>query len=51
MKLRFDDEHGYLSSVLEALDVPVQSQVLVFSKTSFQAPRISPAHATGIVFQ
>ena len=50
MKLRFDDEHGYLSSVLEALDVPVQSQVLVFSKTSFQAPRISPRMPRALYF-
>ena len=50
VKLRFDDEHGYLSSVLEALDVPVQSQVLVFSKTSFQAPRISPRMPRALYF-
>lgn len=42
VKLAYDEEHGYLKSVLRALDIPVESQVLVFSKTSFQAPRISP---------
>ena len=36
------ESHGYLEAVLKALNVPVSSQVLVFSKTSFQAPRISP---------
>src|SRR3954451_15634006 len=50
VSLRFDDEHGYLSSVLQALDVPVQSQVLVFSKTSFQAPRISPRMPRALYF-
>ena len=42
VRLGYDDEHGYLKSVLQALDVPVESQVLVFSKTSFQAPKIAP---------
>ena len=41
---------GYLTSVLSALGVPVDSQVLVFSKTSFQAPRISPANPRAIFF-
>jgi hypothetical protein len=41
---------GYLSSVLAALDVPVDSQVLVFSKTSFQAPRINPTNPRAIFF-
>jgi hypothetical protein len=49
-KLSFDDEHGYLASVLKALDVPVESQVLVFSKTSFQAPRISPRMPRALYF-
>src|ERR1700755_1691092 len=42
VKMAYEEEHGYLSSLLKALDVPTSSQVLVFSKTSFQAPRISP---------
>jgi hypothetical protein len=50
VKLQFDDDHGYLSSVLEALNVPVESQVLVFSKTSFQAPRISPRMPRALYF-
>src|ERR1700688_4019641 len=37
-----DSSDGYLRSVLEALDVPIESQVVVFSKTSVQAARISP---------
>ena len=45
--LRYRDAHGYLEAVLEALEVPVSSQVLVFSKTSFQAPLISPRTPRG----
>lgn len=41
---------GYLESVLEALQVPVESQVLVFSKTSFQASRINPQNPRSIFF-
>ena len=41
---------GYLRSVLKALNVPVESQVLVFSKTSFQAKRISPQNPRAIYF-
>jgi hypothetical protein len=42
VKLKYEPGHGYLRSVLEALRVPVSSQTLVFSKTSFQYPKISP---------
>jgi len=41
---------GYLTSVLSALNVRLESQVLVFSKTSFQAPRIGPANPRAIFF-
>lgn len=40
--LTFDPTWGYLPSVLDALDVPVSSQGLVFSKTSLQVDRIGP---------
>ena len=40
--LAYDGRHGYLPAVLETLGVPESSQVLVFSKTSFQHTRISP---------
>jgi len=42
--------HGYLESVLELLDIPVSSQTLVFSKTSFQYPKISPRHPRALYF-
>lgn len=41
---------GYLRAVLDALHVPVESQVLVFSKTSFQASRIGPKNPRAIYF-
>ena len=41
--LSYDAKHGYLKSVLDALHIPVSSQALVFSKTSFQFPVINPA--------
>ena len=41
---------GYLRSVLEALDVPIESQTLVFSKTSFQAPKITPQNPRALYF-
>ena len=49
-KLRFDKERGYLPSVLELLNVPVSSQGLVFSKTSFQLQRITPQTPRAIYF-
>lgn len=48
--LQYDDEHGYLPSVLSALEVPVSSQVLVFSKTSLQLHRISPSRPRAVYF-
>jgi hypothetical protein len=48
--LKFDDKQGYLRSVLEALDVRVESQLLVFSKTSFQMYRISPSNPRSLYF-
>ncbi len=49
-QLIFDDEHGYLPSVLSALEVPVSSQTLVFSKTSLQLHRISPRRPRAVYF-
>jgi len=41
---------GYLPSVLKELNVPLDSQVLVFSKTSIQANHISPRAPRAIYF-
>jgi hypothetical protein len=50
IRLEPSGNSGYLRSVLAALKVPVESQVLVFSKTSFQAPRINPTNPRAIFF-
>ena len=42
VRLEYEAGRGYLRPVLRALHVPVSSQTLVFSKTSFQFPKISP---------
>jgi hypothetical protein len=50
-KLTYDEQdHGYLKSVLQLLDIPVSSQTLVFSKTSFQYPKITPEHPRALYF-
>ncbi len=49
-QLEYDSEQGYLPSLLEALDVPVSSQVLVFSKTSLQIRHIEPKQPRAIYF-
>ena len=44
------DASGYLASLLEHLGIKTDSQALVFSKTSFQAPTISPSNPRAIYF-
>ncbi len=41
---------GYLPALLKALNIPVASQVLVFSKTSLQADKIGPKTPRAIYF-
>lgn len=48
--LDYDGQLGYLKSVLAELNVPIESQVLVFSKTSLQLRRISPRTPRAIYF-
>jgi hypothetical protein len=48
--LTYDPHFGYLTSLLEHLDVPVSAQALVFSKTSFQLRRISPRSPRAVYF-
>jgi len=45
-----DSVTGYLPSVLAALDIPVSSQVLVFSRTSLQTERIAPWTPRAVYF-
>jgi hypothetical protein len=49
-KLEYDQQTGYLRSLLKELDVPLSSQVLVFSKTSLQRHRISPRSPRALFF-
>jgi hypothetical protein len=44
------DGWGYLPSLLKHLDLNIDSQVLVFSKTSFQLTRISPKTPRALFF-
>ncbi len=50
VKLEYQPPWGYLSSVLKQLGINVDSQLLVFSKTSSQVTRISPATPRAIYF-
>src|SRR5262245_16156326 len=50
VRLERDDRHGYLKSLLRELEVPISSQTLVFSKTSFQRDLISPASPRAVYF-
>jgi hypothetical protein len=48
--LRYEEKNGYLKSILELLDIPVSSQTLVYSKTSFQYKKISPEAPRALYF-
>jgi hypothetical protein len=50
IELKFEPKHGYLESVMRFLEVPVSSQTLVFSKTSFQYKKISPSSPRALYF-
>jgi hypothetical protein len=49
-QLRYEPAHGYLRAVLDALGIPVESQIAVFAKSSFQQHLINPANARAIYF-
>src|SRR4051812_7542301 len=49
-KLAHEEHFGYLRSLLAELDVPAESQMLVFSKTSLQRHRISPRTPRALYF-
>jgi hypothetical protein len=50
VSLNFRPGSGYLQSLLDRLDVTVDSQLLVFSKTSFQQRLISPRAPRAVFF-
>src|SRR5579863_4411443 len=49
-QLPFDSAYGYLPALLDALHVPVESQMAVFSKTSIQLLRIEPSNPRVLYF-
>jgi hypothetical protein len=49
-RLQFDAARGYLPSILQALSIPIESQVAVFSQTSLQAKLISAHHPRALYF-
>jgi len=50
LALTFAEPAGYLRSVLAALDVPISSQTLVFSRTSLEIFLISPQTPRALYF-
>ncbi|MFA5908888.1 MAG: hypothetical protein WC815_08940 [Vicinamibacterales bacterium] len=48
--LAFDGQQGYLRSLLSALHVPVESQVLLFSKTGVQHAFTNPQNPRALYF-
>src|SRR5688572_19543553 len=48
--LAFEQPHGFLRSLLAKLDVPVESQILLFSKTGIQHPFTSPENPRALYF-
>tara|TARA_R110002111_G_scaffold256979_3_gene324705 strand:+ start:29412 stop:30746 length:1335 start_codon:yes stop_codon:yes gene_type:complete len=52
VKLEYDRDKGtgYLASVLKSLEIPVSSQMLVFSKTSLQVKHIDPQSPRALYF-
>jgi hypothetical protein len=48
--LKYEGRHGFLLSVLEHLKVPVDSQLLLFSKTGIQNAFTSPEHPRALYF-
>jgi hypothetical protein len=49
-KLVFDEKTGYLKSVLDLLQVPVESQVMVYTQTSLQAQHVTMNNPRAIYF-
>lgn len=50
VRLTFEGRSGYLRSALGALGIPVESQMLVFSQTSFQRRRIGETNPRALFF-
>src|SRR6185436_1332361 len=49
-KLVYDEKTGYLKYVLDLLQVPVESQVMVYTQTSLQAQHIKMTNPRAVYF-
>ena len=49
-RLTFEGRSGYLQSVIDSLKLPIDSQLLVFSKTSLQARLVSASSPRSLFF-
>lgn len=49
-RLVYEEKSGYLRSVLQLLDIPVESQVLVYTQTSLQAQHVRMDNPRAIYF-
>lgn len=49
-KLHYDEQWGWLPSLLKELDIPISSQMLLFSKTSLQRNYIAPDNPRSLYF-
>jgi hypothetical protein len=50
VRIEADSRHGYLKSVLKLLDVPLESQLLVYSKTARAPDLVSPKSPRALFF-
>ncbi len=50
LRFTFDSRNGYLNSVLEALQLPIDSQLLVFSRGSLQGKLIGDQNPRAVFF-
>jgi hypothetical protein len=50
VKLKWDEQFGWLPALLDALKIPKSSQMMVFSRTSLQRQRINPRNPRAIFY-
>jgi hypothetical protein len=50
LRLAADGQSGYLRSLLQALEIPLSSQILVFSQSSVQGSRINAGNPRALYF-
>jgi len=50
LRFTFDSSSGFLRSALDALQIPIDSQMLVFSRTSLQGKRIGEQNPRALFF-